>query len=40
MSGKKDHDITKDELYVSQKKYYSQTYQASDSTPWETAFDI
>ncbi len=39
MSGRNVRDITKDGLYVSQREYYSKTYQSGDPVPWEGAFD-
>jgi len=39
MSGRNVRDITKDELYVSQREYYSKTYRGGDPVPWEGAFD-
>lgn len=39
MSGRKKIDITKDELYLSQREYYSRAYQEGGPAPWEGAFD-
>ncbi|VAX23601.1 hypothetical protein MNBD_NITROSPINAE04-2755 [hydrothermal vent metagenome] len=39
MSGRNVDDITKDELYVLQREYYSKTYRGGGSVPWEGAFD-